>query len=181
MAITAVLFAALMPTPQFSHSPPVKLASVLDPLVTVVSTDPLMRSTLVLFSVQTTSPVTEFPAHEFTKPVVGKFNAETPVPSNGTRSIPVAPEPSHEPNGMKAVTFDAAGLPATIARELVGTQAARVVLVAVTVISEQLGVLNVLNEVDPAVPVTHTKYVPDVSDAGIRNSKRRRTTASTAT
>jgi hypothetical protein len=73
MAITAVLFAALMPTPQFMQSPPVKSAYALDPLVMVLK-DPtevwLMRSTLMLFSVQTTSPVTEFAAHEFTKPVV---------------------------------------------------------------------------------------------------------------
>jgi hypothetical protein len=62
----------------------------------------------------------------------------------------------HAPEGTKAVTFDVAGAPATIARELVGTQAARVVLVAVTLICEQLGVFNVLNTVEPAVPETDT-------------------------
>jgi hypothetical protein len=43
-----------------------------------------------------------------------------------------------------------------MANELVGTQAAMVGVLAVTVICEQLGVVNVLNSVEPTVPVTHT-------------------------
>jgi len=145
MAITAVLFAALMPTPQFSHTPPEKLASELLPLVRVVRVDPVIKSTLLLFSVQTTSPVTELEAHEFTSPVVVKFCA-VDVPSRGTSSMPVSP-PSQYPNGTYAFTF----VPAVIASELVGTHAASVVLVAVTTTVEQLLLANA-----GLVPVTHT-------------------------
>jgi hypothetical protein len=91
MAITAVLFAALTPIPQFWHEPPEKPAVVLDPLVsvvTVVDEGPAMISTLALFSVQITSPVDEFAAQEFTYPGVAKIFA-VPEPSSGTSSIPV--------------------------------------------------------------------------------------------
>jgi len=82
MPITAVLLDALMPTPQFWQEPPEKPAVALDPLVIVVSEDPLMMSTLVLFSVHTTSPVVEFEAQELTPVDVAKCCAEL-VPSSG--------------------------------------------------------------------------------------------------
>jgi hypothetical protein len=69
IAITAVLLAALTPTPQLLHEPPEKPAVVFDPLVivvTVVAEGPAMISTLAVFSVQITSPVDELAAQEFT-------------------------------------------------------------------------------------------------------------------
>ena len=104
--------------------PPMRLQrDAFDPLVTVVSVVPLIRSTLAVFSVQTTSSVTEFEAQEFTAPGVAKCIVE-PLPSSGTCSIPDVP-PSQYPNGTYAVTF----VPTVTASELVGTQAASVVVV----------------------------------------------------
>ena len=138
-----------MPTPQFWQVPPLKIARLLDELVIVVNVVPLIRSTFVVFSVQTTSEVDELAAQEFTTPGVGKTVALA-LPSSGTCAIPVV-LPPHQPNGTYAVTL----LPATTASELVGTHEAKVVFDVVTVIAEQLGVLKVLKDVVPAVPKTH--------------------------
>jgi hypothetical protein len=156
MAITAVLLTAFTPTPQLLQEPPEKLAKALLPLVTCVAVVPLIKSTVFEFSVQTTSPVTEFAAQELTLPGVETTKAGSPpgLGSIGTRATPVWDENQEPPLGTYAFTL---GPPALTARELVGTQAAKVGLEAPTLIFEQLEASRLLNDVAPAVPVTHTK------------------------
>src|SRR5579864_4439943 len=101
--MAARLFRESIATPQFSQAPPEKKANALLALVNVVErVVPLMTSTLLVFSVQTASPVEGFAAQEFTAPGVGiktGANGGAPPVSTWTTLTPVLPPPPQSLSG----------------------------------------------------------------------------------
>src|ERR1035437_9537595 len=138
--ITALLFRALVATPQFWQEPPEKLANAEAPLARVlVKVVPVIRYTSVLFPTQTVCPVAGLEEHELVTLGVAIVVADT-GPSTFTAWTPVAPH-DQQPLGTYDVTVP--GLLGTnTPSELVGRQAESVAFVCVSFTLEQLLLLK---------------------------------------